>query len=218
MAKSTTPQVKIVNCETGEEIIRDANADELAQMQLDAANAAKEKAEDMEKSKAEDMEMKEKSMDEMTKAVKAGDMYKDGMDEKTIKDTYDKMIKAKDEDDDKKSDAMDSAIKALTKQVATLQSTAMDGESMMKAFGQTQELKQQVSAIIGAIPSDHVDQHAVAKYAVDKIGIACDSGAELATLRGYLAGRKAPTFTVDHGIAKDNADSAKSETLDKLGL
>ena len=38
-------QVKIVNCETGEEIIRDANAEEIAQMELDAANTAARKAE-----------------------------------------------------------------------------------------------------------------------------------------------------------------------------
>ena len=36
---TTTPQVKIVNVETGEEIVRDANAEELAQIELDAANA-----------------------------------------------------------------------------------------------------------------------------------------------------------------------------------
>ena len=45
MPKTTTPQVKIVNVETGEEIIRDANAEELAQMELDAANAAAIKVE-----------------------------------------------------------------------------------------------------------------------------------------------------------------------------
>ena len=45
MAKTNTPQVKIVNCETGEEIIRDANAEEIAQMELDAANAQAKKAE-----------------------------------------------------------------------------------------------------------------------------------------------------------------------------
>ena len=44
MTKSK-PQVKIVNCETGEEIIRDANADEIAQIELDAANAEARKAE-----------------------------------------------------------------------------------------------------------------------------------------------------------------------------
>ena len=44
MTKSK-PQVKIVNCETGEEIVRDANAEEIAQMELDAANAKAAKAE-----------------------------------------------------------------------------------------------------------------------------------------------------------------------------
>ncbi len=41
----TKPQVKIVNAETGEEIIRDANAEEIAQMEIDAANAAAIEAE-----------------------------------------------------------------------------------------------------------------------------------------------------------------------------
>ena len=39
------PQIKIVNCETGEEIVRDANADEISQMELNGANAAAQKAE-----------------------------------------------------------------------------------------------------------------------------------------------------------------------------
>jgi len=41
----TKPQVKIVNCNTGEEIIRDANADEIAQMEIDAADVKTLKAE-----------------------------------------------------------------------------------------------------------------------------------------------------------------------------
>ena len=45
MAKLNTPQVKIVNCETGEEIVRDATAEEIAQMELDAANLAARQAE-----------------------------------------------------------------------------------------------------------------------------------------------------------------------------
>jgi hypothetical protein len=35
MTKSNIPQIKIVNCETGEEVIRDANADELAEIAAD---------------------------------------------------------------------------------------------------------------------------------------------------------------------------------------
>ena len=50
MTKSNTPQVKIVNCQTGEEIIRDANEDELAQIQTDAANVLAKKAEQEAKS------------------------------------------------------------------------------------------------------------------------------------------------------------------------
>ena len=42
---NSIPQVKIVNATTGEEIIRDANVEELAQMKIDAANAAAKKAE-----------------------------------------------------------------------------------------------------------------------------------------------------------------------------
>ena len=41
----TKPQIKIVNCETGEEIVRDASNSEIAQMELDAANYAARQAE-----------------------------------------------------------------------------------------------------------------------------------------------------------------------------
>ena len=39
------PQIKIVNVVTKEEIVRDATAKEIAQIELDAVNAAAEKAE-----------------------------------------------------------------------------------------------------------------------------------------------------------------------------
>jgi hypothetical protein len=45
MTKTNTPQLKFVNIETGEEIVRDATAEEIAQMEIDAANAAARKAE-----------------------------------------------------------------------------------------------------------------------------------------------------------------------------
>ena len=43
MTKSK-PQIKEVNCETGEEIVRDATAAEIAQIKLDADNAAARQA------------------------------------------------------------------------------------------------------------------------------------------------------------------------------
>ena len=39
----TKPQIKIVNAETNEEVIRDATAAEIAQMKLDAEQSATEK-------------------------------------------------------------------------------------------------------------------------------------------------------------------------------
>lgn len=45
MTQSNTPQVKIVNVETGEEIIRDANAEELAQIESNKAQAEAAQAE-----------------------------------------------------------------------------------------------------------------------------------------------------------------------------
>ena len=42
---TTKPQVKEINCTTGEEIVRDANAEEIAQIALDKAKAATRKAE-----------------------------------------------------------------------------------------------------------------------------------------------------------------------------
>jgi predicted flap endonuclease-1-like 5' DNA nuclease len=39
------PQIKIVDVQTGEEIVRDATVEEMAQIKLDADNAVTEKAE-----------------------------------------------------------------------------------------------------------------------------------------------------------------------------
>jgi hypothetical protein len=39
------PQIKIVDCTTGEEIVRDATAAEIAQMKIDADSAIAEKSE-----------------------------------------------------------------------------------------------------------------------------------------------------------------------------
>jgi len=48
----TTPQIKEVNCETGEEIVRDATSAEIAQMEIDKANEAARKAEEESKATA----------------------------------------------------------------------------------------------------------------------------------------------------------------------
>jgi hypothetical protein len=45
MTKTNKPQITIHDVQTGEVIVRDANAEEIAQIELDAANAATFKAE-----------------------------------------------------------------------------------------------------------------------------------------------------------------------------
>ena len=45
----TKPQIKEYNCETGEEIVRDATVEEIAQMQLDSANYEARKTIELEK-------------------------------------------------------------------------------------------------------------------------------------------------------------------------
>ncbi len=42
--KMSKPQIKEFNCETGEETLRDATIEEIAQIKLDAENAAARKA------------------------------------------------------------------------------------------------------------------------------------------------------------------------------
>jgi len=42
---NTKPQIKIVNCETGEEIVRDATANEIAQINANELESANLKAE-----------------------------------------------------------------------------------------------------------------------------------------------------------------------------
>ena len=45
MPKTNTPQIKEVNCTTGEETFRDATVEEIAQMAVNATNAETRKAE-----------------------------------------------------------------------------------------------------------------------------------------------------------------------------
>jgi hypothetical protein len=174
--------------------------------QLDKISAAMDEAtkkvEDMEK-KVEDMEEEKKAEDEEEEEKKAEDEEEEQ--------------KAKDEEKEK-SEAMDSAIKALQREIKALKSTAMDGNKLMKAFAAKQELANQATSIVGAFDHSDMDANGVAKYALEKMGVACDSGSELAMFKGILHSRGKPTFTVDRGAALDSADSAKSETLDKLGL
>lgn len=147
----------------------------------------------------------EEEAEDMTEEEKALDADAEDMEEEKDKSAAMEAVIAK-------------ALAPLRKEIRTLKSQAMDGNTMMKAFAAKQELANQASQIVGAFDHADMDAQGVAKYVLEKIGIACDSGQEVAMLKGVLHARKPQSFTVDKGAAKDSADAAKSETLDKLGL
>jgi len=160
----------------------------------------------------------QKALDEANKKIgelekKAEDMDKD---DKTAEDMEEE--KKKEAADKEKSEAMDAAIQELTKEVKAIKSTAMDGNAVMKAFAEKQDLANRAAQIVGAFDHADMDAQGVAKHALTKMGVACDSGQELAMFKGVLAARQAPTFTVDRGNALDSQEPTKSDALDKAGL
>jgi hypothetical protein len=166
------------------------------------------------------------AMDESVK--KAGDMKQEITDMKSAKDKEKEKTAEDMEEEEKKkaedmekSKAMDSAIKAvkyLEKEVETLKSTAMDGNALMKAFAEKQNLASQASKLIGAFDHSDLDINGVAKYTLEKMGIACDSGQELPMLKGIIHAQQPQKFTIDNGQSQDSSEELKSENLDKHGL
>jgi uncharacterized protein len=136
-------------------------------------------------------------------------------------------VEAEDTDEEKKSPvAMDAAsvqaivtraTKELEAKIAKLEGSAMDQASIVKAINAKNVLASQVSKHVGSF--DHAEmssEQEVAQYGVKKLGIACDSGAELSTLKGWLAAKAPAKIIVDSG-AQDGADN-KPKSLEEMGL
>ena len=104
---------------------------------------------------------------------------------------------------------MDAQINALKAEIATLKArpTGMDSGTVMQQIAARDALVSRLTPFVGAFDHAGMTADAVAKYGVQKLGIACDSGAEIAALNGYLHGRTppsaGPTFTLG---AADSAD------------
>ena len=138
---------------------------------------------------------------------------------------------AEDADEDEKDDAkekekapvaMDASVlsgllktvKSLQAEVKSLKGSAMDEASVIKAINAKNSLAYKVSKHVGAF--DHnvmTSELEVAKYGVKKIGIACDSGSELAALNGWLSAKEEPTIV--RAVAKDGAEK-KLLTLEEM--
>jgi len=104
-----------------------------------------------------------------------------------------------DEKEDDKPMAMDSAlaktvaaqdaeIKALKSEVNSFKRTGT--KALINEIAERDSLYKQGSAIVGAFDHADMTRDEVAKYLVEKIGIACDSGHELSVLKGYFHSRQ----------------------------
>lgn len=108
--------------------------------------------------------------------------------------------------------AMDSAaeLKALRRKVHELEKGAV--KSVMAAVARRDALAGKLSKVVGSFDHAEMTEVEVAKYGVQKLGIACDSGAEIAALQGYLTATAAvagkPAF------AADAADKPRANSID----
>lgn len=152
--------------------------------------------------------------------------------EKAAKDAEEEKAKEKAESEaaEKKGDgekgAMDAAIESIASLAKTvkdlsakflvIESTAVDAKTVMKDLAEKNDLAAKSSAIIGAFDHSDMDKGEVAKYALGKLGVACDSGHEVTALKVYLAAKSAPAYTIDSN-AQDSKDVDKTYTTE-LGL
>lgn len=112
----------------------------------------------------------------------------------------------------KEAEAMDSAaeLKALRKKVQELEKGAV--KAVMSAVARRDALAGKLSKVVGTFDHADMTEAEVAKYGVKKLGIACDSGSELAALQGYLMAAAKPAFAADSAVTvgKPRASSIDS--------
>ena len=92
-------------------------------------------------------------------------------------------------------------------------------DDIEKQINAKNQLINELAPHVGRIDGAGLDSAAVATKAAEILGLACDSGHELATVRGYLHAAKGVKSTVDHGTAQDAAASKSAlSKLDEAGL
>lgn len=158
----------------------------------------------------------EEAEDEGGEEDKAEDM--DKSEDEDYSEDEDEAAEAMDKDKPA-MDAMAKTIKQLQDQVKTLSGNALDAATIERQIAEKSELIRELEPVVGKIDGMGMDAAGVAKKAADILGIACDSGSALASVRGYLHARSNTKTTVDRGTAQDAATaSAVTSKLDEMGL
>lgn len=118
------------------------------------------------------------------------------------------------EDDEAGAAGMDAAIKDLQTKFQSAMDTIADlkANGVKAAMGEIAKrdaLAAKVAQHVGTFDHASMTTAEVAKYGCDKLSITCDSGAELATLQGYLAAAKPATTAValDHAPRSSELDA-----------
>jgi uncharacterized protein len=112
--------------------------------------------------------------------------------------------------------ALDAKIDAILERLAPAGgekakgAPAMDEAAIIEKVNRKNQLAGEVEKLVGTFDHSKMNEQQVAQYAVEKIGVACDSGEEIAALKGYLKAQKTASFTVDNGTGQDSAKAAES--------
>ena len=160
------------------------------------------------------------AMGEKVKSMAEKKKAKDEDEEEMAEDQEeDKEKKAKDKYDEK-SKAMDSKFDSLVDMVSTLSAkvekvAAMDGASIIREVSAKEAFAEQVSKVVGDFQHSEMNMQQVGEYAAEKMGLACDSGSEVAAVKGYLQAYNKPRYMSD-GYSQDGASSQGSAHLDEL--
>ena len=172
-----------------------------------AKDAEEEKKEKEMKDKAKDAASTEPSVE----PGKSGGPTDDAAEEEKEKKAADKAAKDAEEKEKKeKEEGMDSAIKKLTQEVNDLKKGGT--KALLQQITQRDQLAAQLAPHIGTF--DHSDKtlDEVAKYGVDKLGLACDNGHEITALKGYFHNRPSNVSS----FSFDSSSSGKGGKLDKF--
>ena len=110
--------------------------------------------------------------------------------------------------DDEKGMALDAKIAKLEKLVKSLASDqATNVKTVLASVAQRDALAKQLSVHVGAFDHADLTLQEVAAYGVKKLALACDSGQELAYLRGFLARPLSTPATANDAAVDKNAKS-----------
>lgn len=156
-------------------------------------------------SKDADEEEKERKEKEAADKM-ARDAEEKSEKEKADKEAADKAARDAEEEkkDKEKGEGMDAKITGLRSELETLRSGGI--KAVLKEVKNRDALYGRLSGFVGAFDHSEMTTEEVAEYGVEKLGLKCAKGSEMAALDGYLHGRTLPHEEV--GYSLDSAQRA----------